>query len=113
MAVVVVLPCVPATAIPTCPSIIWPRNWGRFNTGMPAARLASISTLSGGTADETTTNSAPVTFSARCPAKTRAPSRASASATGESTRSEPETSTPCSSSTRAMAESPAPPMPTK
>ena len=36
IAVVVVLPCVPATATPSAPCISQPRNWARLVTGIAA-----------------------------------------------------------------------------
>jgi hypothetical protein len=62
MAVVVVLPCVPAMVMPVLPSIRLPRKSARLTTGIRAARAATTSGLSSGMAEERTTRSAPTTF---------------------------------------------------
>jgi len=112
MAEVVVLPCVPATATARDPSSSRPSRVCRFITGMPAARAAVISGLASGTAEDTATNSAPLTCSARCPSYVRMPSAFSDRVTSLQWRSEPVTTCPRAASTRAMADIPIPPMPT-
>ena len=71
--VVVVLPCVPATAMPWPNRISSPSISARGITGIPAARAATASTLLPATAEDTTTTSAPATFPAACPTVTTAP----------------------------------------
>ena len=71
--VVVVLPCVPATAIEYRKRISSPSISARFTTGMRCASAWATSGFSVLIALETTTTSAPATFSARCPTMTRAP----------------------------------------
>ncbi len=72
--VVVVLPCVPAIAIPCFSRISSASIRARGTTGMRRLRAASTSGLSSFTAVETTTASAPPTLSAPCPRVTCAPS---------------------------------------
>jgi hypothetical protein len=62
--VVVVLPCVPAMATPCLSRISSASISARGTTGMRFARAAMTSGLSGRTALETTTASAPSTYSA-------------------------------------------------
>ncbi len=62
--VVVVLPCVPAIAIPNRKRISSASISARGTTGMRAARAATTSGLSGLTALEITTTSAPSTLPA-------------------------------------------------
>ena len=57
--VVVVLPCVPATAIPCFKRINSASISARGTTGMPFSRAATTSALSAATAADTTTTSAP------------------------------------------------------
>ena len=113
MLVVVVLPCVPATPMPCCPSIKGPRKSLRLTTGMPAAWAAATSGFSAGTADEISTRSAPRTYSARWPRKIVAPRLASSWVASFSNWSEPETVNPSSRSRPAMADNPDPPIPTR
>jgi len=63
----------------------------RGTTGTPRARAAVISTLSGGTAVDTTTTSAPSMLPAAWPRCTRAPSACKRSAAALAPRSEPDT----------------------
>ena len=79
--VVVVFPCAPATAMENFSRISSANISARGITGTFSRPASRISGLSGRTADEITTTSAPRTFSARCPSKTRAPSRASRAVT--------------------------------
>ena len=72
----VVLPCVPAMAMPCFRRISSASISARGTTGMRRARAAITSGLSSFTAVDTTTTSAPAMFSARCPIATRAPSPA-------------------------------------
>ena len=89
--VVVVLPCVPATAMPCFRRISSASISARGTTGMPCARAATTSGLSVATAVDTTTASAPAMFAAACPSVIAAPSRASRRVTALSARSEPDT----------------------
>ncbi len=75
--VVVVLPCVPATAMPCFSRISSASISARGTTGMPLSRAATTSGLSAATAVDTTTASAPATFAAAWPMATLTPSRAS------------------------------------
>jgi hypothetical protein len=113
MAVVLVLPCEPATATPSLTRISSPSISARGMTGMPRARAASSSGLSGRTALETTTTSADSTWAALWPRPMRPPRAASRRVTSPSFRSDPETLYPRFSSTSAMPDMPTPPMPTK
>ena len=65
--VVVVLPCVPATAMPCLKRISSASISARGTTGMPRSRAATTSGLSAATAVETTTASASATFAAAWP----------------------------------------------
>ena len=89
--VVVVLPCVPAIAMPCFRRISSASISARGTTGMRFACAAATSTLCGGTAVETTTASASATLSALCPSVTFAPSVASRSVAAFAARSEPLT----------------------
>ncbi len=66
--VVVVLPCVPATAMPYLSRISSASISARRTTVMPRRRAASTSGLLSGTADEMTTRSTPSRWSAEWPA---------------------------------------------
>ena len=112
MEAVVVFPCVPATARQRRVAQMAASISERGTTRMPRARASRSSVLSGCTAGENVTASAPATFSARCPTATVMPCERRRSATGESFRSEPETVWPMARSTSAIALMPAPPMPT-
>ena len=74
--VVVVLPCVPATAMPCFRRISSASISARGTTGMPRSRAATTSGLSAATAVDTTTASAPATFAAAWPIAIATPSRA-------------------------------------
>ena len=89
--VVDVLPCAPATAMPTRRRISSASISARAITGMPRARASAISGLSALIAEEITTTSAPPTFAARCPACTVTPSEARRSVVADTERSEPDT----------------------
>src|ERR1700722_1828586 len=113
MEVVVVLPWVPAIAMPCRSSMRLASAVARCNTRTPRLRAATSSGLSGRIADDTTIVSTPVTWSALCPSVTSAPSSASSSSCAEGCASQPETGTPLASMMRAMPDMPAPPMATK
>ena len=89
--VVVVLPCEPATAMPYFIRISSASISARGMTGMRLSRAFSTSTLSSRTADEMTTTSAFLRFSARWPMAISAPRRSSRRVASFSWRSEPET----------------------
>ncbi len=108
--VVVVLPCVPVTAIPCRSSITLASADERCSTRSPRCRAATSSGLSGRIAVETTTVSASPTCAASCPTCTVAPAAASSASSGESAESLPDTGTPRASMIRAMPDMPAPPM---
>src|SRR3989339_1377400 len=111
--VVVVLPCVPATAMPWRRRINSASIIARGTTGMRRARAASTSGLSWPTAVDTTTASASVRCCSAWPRYTVAPSCLRRCVTAFSLRSEPLTWKPRLSSTSAMPFMPEPPMPTK
>ncbi len=71
--VVVVLPCVPATAMPCLKRMSSASIIARGTTGTCASRAASTSGLSGFTAEETTTASAPSMRRASWPMATAMP----------------------------------------
>jgi hypothetical protein len=73
MLVVVVLPWVPATAMPRLPSRIQASASARGITGMDLRRASRSSGLVVGMAVEMTTRSAPPTCSAACPMYTVTP----------------------------------------
>ena len=110
---VVVLPWVPATAIVRWTPMAAARASERCRTRSPRARAAASSGLDSRMAVEITTVSACSMFSAAWGTKTRAPFSRSASSTGPSLASEPDTLSPCSSSSSATADIPVPPMPMK
>ena len=89
--VVVVLPCVPAIAMPCFRRISSASITARGTTGTRAARAAITSGLSPFTAVEVTTASAPAMCAASWPTKTRMPSVASRRSVALSLWSEPET----------------------
>ena len=111
--VVVVLPCVPATAMARRKRINSPSICARGSSGMLAARAAASSGLASPTALEATTTSAAAMFSARWPISMRAPAARRRASCALSEASEPDTWKPNSSSTSAMPLMPMPPMPTK
>ena len=89
--VVVVLPCVPATAMPRFRRISSASMMARGTTGMRAARAAMTSGLSPATAVDVTMASAPVTLLATWPMAMLTPSAARRRVTADSFRSEPLT----------------------
>ena len=89
--VVVVLPCMPATAMPYLNLINSASISARGITAMCSLRASSTSGLSSAIAELVTTTSAPATFSERCPSKTVAPRPPSRCVKDEVFRSEPET----------------------
>ena len=90
--VVVVLPWVPATAIPRRKRISSASIAARGTIGMRWLRASINSGLSSRIALDTTTQSVPSTLAAECPWTTRAPSRASRRVAALSAASEPDTS---------------------
>ncbi len=113
MAVVVVLPWVPATAMLYRFLISQASICPLFSTGVCLFLASTTSGLFAGTAEETTTRDAPPRFSSACPAYTVAPSFTNSRVMGERRRSDPETLYPLCKSMRAIALRPMPPMPTK
>ncbi len=108
---VVVLPCVPVTAIVGRSRVISPSRSARCSSRSPRSRAATRSGFSGGIALETTTSAPSGTFAASCPSLTLIPA---SRRYGESAaRSEPLTSAPSARATSARPLIPAPPMPTK
>ena len=89
--VVVVLPWVPATAIPCFRRMSSASINARGTTGMRFAWAAMTSKLSGFTAEDTTTASAEAMLSALWPSTTFAPRSASRSVAALDARSEPLT----------------------
>ena len=88
--VVVVLPCVPAIAMPCFNRISSASMTARGTTGTRRARAAVTSGLSERTALDVTTASAPAMCSAAWPIETRMPRAASAFVVALSLWSEPE-----------------------
>ncbi len=114
MLVVVVLPCVPATAMARRPPISAASASERCTTGMPRSRAAASSGLSSRMALETTMELAPSgTCSAAWPTCTAAPSSRSASTVSDSFESLPETLAPRTARIFARPDMPAPPIPMK
>ena len=89
MEVVVVLPWLPATAIPYFSRISSARSSPRGITGIPRRRASCASGFRSSTAELTTSARAPATLAASCPSWMRAPSEASRSVVADSFRSEP------------------------
>ena len=89
--VVVVLPCIPAIAMPYFSRINSASISARWITGMCSSCARATSGFSAEIAELVTTTSAPLTFSAPCPSKIMAPSSASRCVTAEFFRSEPDT----------------------
>ena len=109
----VVLPWVPATAMPC-----WKRNSSasisaRRTTGSPSSPARTSSGLSSGTAVEMTTTSASSTWRASWPRCTATPMSASRAVNALAPRSEPLTRKPSRCMTSAMPPMPTPPMPMK
>jgi len=113
IAVVVVLPCVPATATSLWPFASSASIAPRVITLSLRSIAATNSGLSCAIADETTTVVAPPTFSARWPSATRTPSDSSCATSGVRATSEPLTLAPRARSSRAIALIPIPPAPTR
>ena len=89
--VVVVLPWVPAMAMPCLKRISSASIIARGTTGTWDSRARATSGLSAATADDTTTASAAATLPAACPMKMRMPSSRSLRTALFSARSEPVT----------------------
>ena len=89
--VVVVLPCVPATAIEYRKRISSPSISARLTTGMRRSSAEAISGLPASTALDTTTTSAPATFAGWWPSTTLTPSDSSRRVASLALRSEPWT----------------------
>ena len=89
--VVVVLPCVPATAIPCLKRISSASIIARGTTGTCASRAATTSGLSAFTAEEVTTASAPAMWRASWPMATAIPSPRRRFTTALSAMSVPDT----------------------
>ena len=111
--VVVVLPCVPAIAIPCLRRMSSPNITARCMTGTWAALAAKISGLSPVTAVEITTASALPIWLALCPINISAPNAFNRCVDELSDKSEPLTRYPKFNNTSAMPLIPAPPIPTK
>ena len=90
--VVVVLPCVPAMAMPYLRRISSASISARRMTVMPRRRAATTSGLSSRMAEERTTRSAPWTWSAAWPMATGMPSSSSRRVASLAAWSEPVTS---------------------
>src|SRR5881296_1978724 len=90
-AVVVLFPCVPATARTRLPRPSSRHASSRFHTGVPAARAAAISGLLSPYALDRTTTSAPATLLGSKAVATIAPSTARACASGHDPVSDPLT----------------------
>src|SRR5581483_6141793 len=113
--VVVVFPCVPATAIPYFIRMSSASISARGMTGIFSSRARTTSGFANVTAEEMTrTSMSSATCAASCgPMWIAAPIVASRRVVSPATRSEPETVYPSVSSTSAMPLMPMPPMPTK
>ena len=111
---VVVLPCVPVTAIVGRRRVSSPSSAARCSSRWPRSRATTRSGLSGGIAVETTSSAPAGTFAASWPAAGSMPSARSRAAYGEPVaRSDPVTVAPSACATSASPLIPAPPMPTK
>src|SRR6266513_2361793 len=110
--VVVVLPCVPATATTVPPATAWLRASARRTTGTPRARARSSSGCSLVTAAVTTSARAPATCSGPCPRHISTP-KAAKSAAPEGSVSQPVIVTPCCLARLAKPLIPAPAIPMK
>src|SRR5690349_15168239 len=111
--VVVVLPCVPATATPIFMRMSSASISARGMVGIPRCRAAPSSTLSRAIAEEYTTTWAPSTFDASWPMKTLAPAVSRRSIASLRFSSDPVTTWPSVSRISAIPDIPLPPMPTK
>ena len=110
--VVVVLPCVPATASVSARAQIDASMPARRSTGMPRRAASASSTLSDGTAVDAVTASTPRTSAGSCPTWTSTPTPRRRSRTALSRVSLPDTRWPMPASTSAMGFMPGPPTPT-
>ena len=113
MEVVVVFPCVPATATDFFPTINIANASALVKTSIPALWAAVISTLVSPIAPDAITRWAPLTFSASWPINTSAPSDSRESTMADRFISDPLTLSPSAIMMRAIPLMPAPPMPTK
>src|SRR5512141_2440474 len=112
--VVVVLPCVPAIAMPYVIRISSASIAARGITGILRRCASRISGLSGRTAEETTTTwPSAGTFEAAWSARTTAPSLSRRSVVSDRRRSDPDTRYPRFRSSSAIPLIPMPPIPTK
>src|SRR5215471_7690397 len=111
--VVVVLPCVPVTAMTRRPNISEASAPARCSTRMPRRLASASSGFPARIALDTTSVSASPRWPALWPTCTRAPSESSTASTGEAAESVPETLIPRVSMIRAIPDIPAPPMPAK
>ena len=110
--VVVVLPCVPATAMVRLWRAIHASVLARVHTVIPAALAACNSLFDAFTAAEYVTTSQPATTDGSCGTFTVTPNERSRSTTGDSRMSLPETLRPISARMIAIALVPGPPTPT-
>ena len=108
---VVVLPCVPATAMVRRLEAMAGRISPRLTTGTPRSSAARTSGLLSRMADEMATRAASPMLAGSWPMATGTPSARSLATTGPSRRSDPVTWWPMVRSTDAMAPIPAPPAP--
>ena len=113
MVVVVVFPCVPATATFDLRRISSASISARRTIGMPSRRASLSSGFELLIAEDTTATSAPARCDASCPRKTFAPSLSRRAVMGVADRSDPCTWYPWFSSTSAMPDMPIPPIPMK
>jgi hypothetical protein len=110
MDVVVVFPCVPATATTRRPAITAAKACDRCSTSNPSSRARTSSGFVSRTADDTTTERAPSRCALSCPTQMVAPSSRSPDNTAESLVSLPLTARPRSSMIRATPDIPTPPI---
>src|SRR5580700_9843349 len=116
MDVVVVLPCVPATAITRRPAMTEASAAARCMTRRPRRVASASSGLSARIAlDRTRVSPGPRSprLAPACPTYTRAPSACRSSSMAEAIASLPDTLIPRASMIRAMPDMPAPPIPVK
>ena len=111
--VVVVLPCDPATAIPSQPFNNAANKSERWNIGNPLRCASNTSGFSVRMALETTIAFTSVRFAAAWPRKIVAPLFARRAVTSDACKSEPETRQPFFNRIYAIALIPTPPTPTK
>ena len=113
IAVVVVLPCVPATATDVDSDISHANATARAAIGKPFFLASTNSGLLSVIADETITNWASARFSNAWPTWIFAPNAFNAVSIGDSFLSDPETENPFANIIRAIPLIPAPPTPIK